>query len=321
VADSLKLTGTFSSKLGWKVHVQDSNGKAVWKISGYGSSLGVNWYGKDSAGNYVRHNDYRFRIIGKTSGGSLRNYYVPFSVYRWPAGTFFFARPSERTYIMEGKGTLRRPSHWHARGTRYRSGELVEISDSVTKYYPKGPEIGFRDGAVVRADGKLYAISDGKRRPTSTSALTTRGYNTDAIIDTTTEALGPHALGSTLGSAGGYPNGAALFSSTGSEAWFLGGVARPFMNGKVRGSHVIRDVDLAGPADAEVADGATSTRVGFRDGTLIRLSGAERIYIVSAGKRRPFQSSSTFSRMGFDSENIVTVTLDELALHPEGKPV
>jgi hypothetical protein len=32
----------------------------------------------------------------------------------------------------------------------------------------------------------------------------------------------------------------------------------------------------------------------------------------------PFSSGATFARMGFRSENIVTVTPGELALHPEG---
>jgi hypothetical protein len=85
----------------------------------------------------------------------------------------------------------------------------------------------------------------------------------------------------------------------------------------VRQSYRIRGADMA-LADGVVAGGSTSPRLGFRDGTLIRQSGTSGIYIVSDGKRRPFTSSTTFSRMGYKSENIRTVSAAELALHPLG---
>jgi hypothetical protein len=161
-------------------------------------------------------------------------------------------------------------------------------------------------------------ISDGKKRPTTRSVLSSKGYNLSGLIETSATTLAPHATGSTLTTSSGYPNGAALYASVGKEAWMRGGIAKPFHNAKTRSSFKIRSVDRAGPADETIAAGSTSSPIGFRDGTLVRVVDTTAIYMISDGKRRAFPSSTTFARMGFKADNIVAVTPVELALHPEG---
>ena len=90
----------------------------------------------------------------------------------------------------------------------------------------------------------------------------------------------------------------------GAEAWMLGGFARQFLTRSARDSWVIRDVDMAGPADSDIAAGVTAPRVGFRDGTLIRAANGTAIYMISDGKRRQFRNSTIFARMGYQSANI-----------------
>jgi hypothetical protein len=315
VADSVKLAANLNPAVNWRVDVLNSSGTSVWKLTGTGTSLGINWYGKGSSGALVPHGSYRFKVTGKNSRGSLRAYYAPFSVYRWPNGTLLYTS-SKVTYIIE-KNKLRHPWHWQARASRYLSSEIVNVPNSIIHRYAVASRIGFREGSLLSADGKVYIISEAKKRPTSRSTLAARGFNTNGIVATTAEAVALHATGSTFGRSSPYPNGAALRSSTGGEAWMLGGVARPFITSNVRRSHLIRTAEMA-IADGAVAGGATSARLGFREGTLIRQSGTSGIYIVSDGKRRGFTSSTTFNRMGYKWENVRMVSAAELALHPMG---
>jgi N-acetylmuramoyl-L-alanine amidase-like protein len=320
VADGVKLTGRFSGKMSWKVDVIDTVGTVYRSVSGFGSTLSVNWYGKTSAGAAVPQNDYRFRISAKNSAGSIRTAYLTFKVWRFPNGTFFLATPSKKTYILE-KNVLRRPSTWQARATRYRGTEYVTTTDEITKAYTVGSAIGFRDGSVVSVDDQLYVISDGLRRPTTRSALAALNYDLSAIIETTEQAIAPHREGDPLTASQGYPDGATLKGTTGAEAWLLAGTARQFFSRNVRDSYLVRDIDLAGPADAQMASATTAEPLGFRDGTLVRVADGTRIYIISDGRRRPFSSMKMFTRMGFDPENIREATAAELALHAEGKPL
>ena len=320
IADALKLTGQFTGKVSWKVEVVDSAGTVFHSVSGFGSTLSINWYGKDPAGALVPQDVYRFRISGKNSAGTIRTSYVSFRVLRYPNGTFFRTSGSKQTYILE-KNVLRHPSSYQARGSRYRATEYVTVPDDIKSAYKVGSNIGFREGAVVSADDKVYVISQGAKRPTTRAALTSLGYNLSAIIETSVTSLAPHPDGATLRAADGYPVGAALKASTSREAWLISGTARPFFSRNVRDSYVIRDIDLAGPADSRMADGSASDPLGFRDGTLVRVADGSTIYIISDGARRPFRSSKILTRMGFKTSNIRTATAAELALHPEGKPL
>jgi hypothetical protein len=317
VADSLKLTGKFSSSMNWRLQVVNSAGTSFYSLSGSGTSVSANWYGKNTSGAVVPHGQYRFKITGKGAAGSLRTYHVPFMVYKWPNGTFMYTQ-SKITYILH-KGKLRHPSHWQSRSTRYQSDELVRVPDSITKYYPKSTWLGFREGSMVSADGKVYLISEAKKRPTTKSALASKGFDTSGIIATTAVALEPHATGSSFTSGSAIPNGIAVRASTGTEGWMIGGIARHFFNKKVRSTYLIRDAEFAEPADELLAAGAIEDPIGFRDGSLLRLADSTTIYMVSDHKRRAFSSAGVFRKMGFLEENILTVTPAELALHPEGK--
>ncbi len=318
LAEGLRLTGRFSHGMNWKTSVIDAAGAAMYTVSGSGTSVNVPWYGKDTSNQTVPHGTYRFRVTGKGSAGTLRSYEIPFSVYRWPNGTFLYTK-SKVTYMLY-KGQLRHFSHWLARQSRYQARELVAVPNEITKYFPVGRHIGFRNGSLVKADGKIYLISDGRRLPTSTAALEAHGFNPAGIVSVPLSALAPHAVGPTYTrTTNTYPNGSALRSSGGAESWMNGGLAKRFGSTKVRKSYAIRDVEMA--ATGLGGGGMSSGQFGFRDGTLIRVANGTTIYIVSDGKRRPFRSTTTFKRMGFKAENILSVTPAELALHQEGTPL
>jgi hypothetical protein len=319
VADGVKLTGRLSGKMSWRVDVLNAAGTVFSSVSGFGSTISVNWYGKDSAGAAVPQDVYRFKITGKNSAGTIRTGYVPTTVVRFPNGTLLQAEPSGDTYIVE-KNVLRHPSSWQSRASRYQGAEYVKTTDDIAKAYAVGPNIGFRDGSVVEVDDKLYVISAGARRPVSRSTLTALKYNLGAIIETTAASVAPHPIGETLKASQGYPLGATLRGSSGQEAWVTTTGTRPFFSKNVRDSYLVRDVELAGPADAQVM-AAMADPIGFRDGTLIRAAEGTTIYFVSDNKRRPFSSSKVFARMGFKASNIRTATPTELALQAEGKPL
>jgi hypothetical protein len=241
-------------------------------------------------------------------------------VWRFPNGTLFDESTSSEEFVLEG-GKLRRLSSNQALGTRYRTVEAVLVSSAVRSLYPAGSAIGFRDGSLLRSDDDYWVISDGKRRPATTQTLQALGYDFGAVINTTTVALAPHAVGTQLTVAGGYPNGAALHASDVREAWMLGGTARPFITRTVRNSYRIRDVDLVGPADEAIEAGLSAPPVRFRDGSLIKAAAAPAVYLISDGQRRHISSGRTFTKMRYQWSNVRVVTEAELALHPEGSPL
>lgn len=318
-ADNIKLSTRFSSGVSWRIEVIDPSNN-VWRTwTGTGTSAAPSWNGKNASGTVAPHDVYRFRINARNSRGTVRTTYLPMKVWRYPNGTILRAT-SGWTGILQG-GKLRHILTTKAVLTRYRWSELILVPNDLTRVYTIGKDIGFRDGSVVRADSKLWLISDGKRRPVSQSTLDALGFSRSAIIDATTAMLTVHPTGSTVSPSGGYPNGAALKGTDTREAMRLSGQARPFLTRNVRTSYAIRNVDLAGPADDEIAQASLASSIGFRDGTLVQAEGTSAAYVVANGLRRKFSTSHRFAVMGYQRSNIWIVTPAELALHKEGQPL
>lgn len=55
------------------------------------------------------------------------------------------------------------------------------------------------------------------------------------------------------------------------------------------------------------------------DGTLIRFSGEEKVYLIESGKKRWITDSATFVARGYDWNGIILISEAELAIYPEGE--
>lgn len=319
VADTVEVSALFSSPdVSWWVDVIDPFGK-VWRtFTGSGSRLFASWDGKAN-GAPVAHDRYEFRLTGGNSRGSIRTVKLLTSVWRYPNGTLF-RTTSGWAGVLEGQ-TLRHILTGRALSTHYAWSEAISISKDLLSAYPIGRDLGFRYGSVLRAGGKLWVISQDKRRPISRSTLDALGYSRDSIIDTSSRYLSPHPIGSPLTGSTGHPVGTSLRSTDLREGIVASGGVRPFLTSNIRKSHGIRDIDLAGPADAAMAGAPANRPMGFRNGTLVKAESSAAVYVISDGRRRHIRSGYLFDAMGYKRENIRKVTDAELALHPQGPPI
>jgi hypothetical protein len=61
--------------------------------------------------------------------------------------------------------------------------------------------------------------------------------------------------------------------------------------------------------------------IGWPDGTLIKSAGAQTVFAVSSGKRRPISSAEVFIELGYKWENIKTISQNDLDQYGLGMPV
>ena len=250
---ALKLTGRFSGKMSWKVDVLNAAGTVFSSVSGFGSTIGVNWYGKDSAGAAVPQDVYRFKITGKNSAGTIRTGYVPVHGAALP----------ER-HAAPGRAV---GQDVHRREERPASSELLAVARLALpggrvrqddRRHHEGvrgrPNIGFRDGSVV--EGRRQALRDLRRRAPPGVELDAdraevqprRGHRHDRR-----RRSRRIPIGETLKASQGYPGRRDVegIDRPGS----VGDADRDasvLLASNVRDSYVVRDVELAGPADAQV---------------------------------------------------------------------
>ena len=317
ILDAIRILGDFNATMRWKVELLNYADTVLHTWSGTAKSFNVRWDGKDDSGNYVPQDTYAFRVSGNNSQGSIRTEEQSFRVWRYPNGILFREGTAGTAWMLKG-GKLQRLSSSQALASRYRTAETIITSSTIEKLYPIGGNIGFRDGSVVNVSGKLYFISDQKKRPTTAAALTSLGIDPDSAINASSSAVSVHPTGSNLGPDDNIPNGAALLSDDGSmEAWMIGGIAHPFMSSNIRNTYVIRDIDRVSGYDNEITLGALSSQVPVRDGTLVRVIGGSTIFLIADGQRHRV-SSRSMSVMDFKSSNVMPVTQAELFMHPEG---
>jgi hypothetical protein len=319
VADSVRLNMRFSSTTAWSVGVVDSNGAAWSSWTGTGTSASLVWNGKNGTA-VAPHDFYRFIVNGHNGNGALRTAVFGVAVWQFPDGTLLRASSSGFVGVLDG-GKLRHFLNWRAMQSRYNVAEMINAPDDVLSVYPHGADIGFRDGSVVRVTPNMWIISDGERRAVTDATLSTLGYNSASIIDTDSGGIQPTPEGSPVLPTDTYPDGTALQSSNGNEALVVSSTYRPFITANVRQSYQIRDVDLAGPADSDVAAAQSSPPVGFRDGTLVQVTGNPAVYVIADGMRRWITSAYRFNTMAYKWSNIRQITADELALNPAGPPL
>lgn len=64
-------------------------------------------------------------------------------------------------------------------------------------------------------------------------------------------------------------------------------------------------------------------KMKFRNGSLIHNIADGKVYYISEGKRRHLVSPEAFDRVGAERSRryVVSVSIDEINLHPEGEPI
>ena len=177
------------------------------------------------------------------------------------------------------------------------------------KAYAVGPNIGFRDGSVVKVGRQ--ALRDLGRCATSGVESTLTALKYDLGVDHRRRPRRGRAASArrdAQGVAGLSRSARRCKGSTGQEAWVTPTGTRPFFSRNVRDSYLVRDVELAGPADAQVAAARWPTRSASATAPSSASRRATTIYFISDGKRRPFSSSQ-----GVRADGVQDVQ------HPDGR--
>lgn len=74
-------------------------------------------------------------------------------------------------------------------------------------------------------------------------------------------------------------------------------------------------------SEAAVAKYKVTSKIKFRNGSLIWNLADGKLYLVEGGNRRHITSPEALDRIGARRSDALTVSLDEINLHPEGEPL
>ena len=113
-----------------------------------------------------------------------------------------------------------------------------------------------------------------------------------------------------------FPNGILLKSTNNPKVYYIdNGQKRPIESPNMLRSQ-FRWEDLVISTSVEVDAIPMGSQMTYRDGSLLSNRGA--VYVISDGARRPIESAATFLQKGYKWSNVIAVSDEELAPHPQG---
>lgn len=220
-------------------------------------------------------------------------------------------------YLIEGgkKRYIPSPGIFSA---QFKGKDILSASKQEVDSYPLGDHVIFPEGYLVADDDKVYLIWGGERRPIGGPVIfESYGFRWGMVKKATPFELGFHAVGAVITSPKMYYSGTLVRSSSAQEVYMLeNGLARHITSPNVFRSYGFDwdDILILSPGVADAYP--KGEKMSFKEGTLIAGNGA--VYIIENGKKRPFPDPKTFEGLGYKWGNIITVSVEELSLAPNG---
>lgn len=231
-----------------------------------------------------------------------------------PLNGFFVSGGADVWHVVDG---FRLPASWDVVESFVRRGAVTTPTTAVAEVLPVRGR-GWRDGTLLRAaDGAVYLVSRGQRRPISSSVMAALGLSTASIRTTTTRMLRLHPEGPRVASSSVLVDG--MFARrSGSSAVFLvsNGTARPVSPGVLR-SYRVSSSDVAVVSTAMLDVLPVGAALPFREGSLISTPDG-KVSLISGGQRRGIVHPEAIAALGYSGSSVVRVTAAEAAVNPEG---
>ena len=231
---------------------------------------------------------------------------------KYPVGTVLKVTDSDPgSMIVDGPGgTIRRRQFISVNARRswmITDASVIKVPTTLVNAIPRLTNLGYRNGAILRATSGYYYMHNGTKRPVSTTQLaawrisTARAYAPTSTelkaMPTGTRITGAaHAAGTWIK----YTDGRIYQLVTNAQG---ATVRRQLANsGALRTLVPSTQVYPANSSDSKIA--IDTWLRGYRDGTVLKLASGGYA-VVARGALRKFANSTTFNTLGYSTSNAI----------------
>jgi len=201
---------------------------------------------------------------------------------------------------------------------KYSFDQVKTISRQDLEKYEIGEPMDFPQYSLLESpDQQIFLLADGQKRPISRTIFKEIGFHPDEVVKASWSDLEKYSEGKPIVSP--YPNGALLQDKTTGAIYYVRDEFKYPLWSKdiLLNNFPYQKIISADPA--KLNRFISVEPVKFNDGTLIKTSGSPAVFVVVQGKRRPIYSEETFEALGYQWENIITVSEKVLNIHPLGE--
>ena len=246
--------------------------------------------------------------------------YFPTIAQRYPDGSILQAKGDTGVFLIEG-GKKRPFTSKSVLLSRFNLNQIITVQLSDLDAYASGTPIKFPNYSLVKSpkNNVYLLVGKEKRGIVSWSVFKKIGFNPAEIVNATADELVSYTDGPNITATSTYPLGALLqdiksggiyFAENGTKAPVLD---KQIISLKFKGKKIIKT------SSKELNSYKTIDPILLDDGTLVKSSANETIiYLISNGQKRPFASLDALKQLGYNPDNILTITPQLLYYYPLG---
>ena len=207
--------------------------------------------------------------------------------------------------------------------SRFSPRQILIASKEAVNAYPTGESIKFPDYSLVQTpDKKIYLLAGTEKHPfDSLTTFKAIGFNAEEIEPASETELAGYFTGKAITATSTYVTGALLQDSkTGGVYYVENGNKAPitdkiFLSTKFKGKSIIK------ATTEQLAAYTTVSPVVFNDGALLKSDSFPVVYLISNGAKRAFTDEVAFKNLGYNFENVITVSSQVLYQYPLGEAI
>lgn len=246
---------------------------------------------------------------------------IPSFKRNFPSGSILKTSNKPEVWLIEA-GKKRHFANWSAFISRFRQEQIVIATEEELAQYPEGAKIKFANYALVKTkDEKIYLLVDKEKRPFESLAIFKKiGFNQEELETATEEELAGYTIGKTIGATSTYITG-ALFENkeNGKVYWVEDGLKH--LVDKALLSTKYADRQISKKTTKELNAFVEGEAIMLDEGSLVMTSSFPKIYLISENKKRPFASDQVFKSLGYNENNVITVSSQFLYNYPQGETI
>jgi hypothetical protein len=251
----------------------------------------------------------------------LWNRYFPTSSRIYPDGSILQAQGDAGIWLIEG-GKKRAFASYSAFTSRFKSEQIIKVDSSDLDNYTLGDPIKFANYSLIQTpDKKIYLLVDKEKREFANQATFKKfGFNPAELEQAITDDLAGYQVGKTITATSTYVTGVLLQDSKKGDIYYVENgtkapVDKALLTTKYTGKKIVK------VTTKELNTYSTVKPVLLDEGQLVQTDSFPTVYLISGGKKRPFADDQTFTGLGYNPKNIITVSSKFLYNYDMGDPI
>jgi len=240
----------------------------------------------------------------------------------YPDGTVVKVEGDPGVWLLE-KGKKRLFLNYSSFISRFKPNQIVTISTSALSAYPIGENIKFANYSLVQTpDKKIYMlVGSEKRQFDSLASFKAIGFNQAEIETASSLELASYSDGKTITATSTYVTGALLQDTKTGGVYYVENNTKAPLIDKILLSTRFKDKKIIKVSPVILESYTKIAPALFEDGTLLKTDNFPTVYLISNGKKRPFASEASFKALGYDYNNVISVSSQFMYNYSQGDPI